>query len=118
MVKLQWKQKPWKTKLREGLEKAQVKLSQYYGDTYESLRHLYGVATLLDPSWKDNLFSTSSWTSEPEDWWAIYWEKLQERYERGYSSQTLVREQQYPQSLRSDVNDLDLLLWRQSKPVT
>ena len=50
MVKLQQKQKPWKTKLREGLEKAQVKLSQYYGDTYESLRHLYGVATLLDPS--------------------------------------------------------------------
>lgn len=75
------KRVPWKKDMRSALSAAEDKLKKYYSQTEGGLGDIYGVAALLNPLWKDEIWETSAWKDEPQ-WKTHYWRKLQGYWQR------------------------------------
>lgn len=97
----------WKRVMKSALDRAQDKLTEYYGKTYDIPGDLYAIATILGPRNKLEFFTTSEW--EPH--WAprykksleAYIQPYRQRYEEAQSTLTLPPTTQ-------DVSDIDILL--------
>jgi hypothetical protein len=64
MSQLQRKKVPWKKRMLQALQAAQVKLSNYYSQTDAIRGDLYAVGTMLAPANKSQFFSTKDWDDE------------------------------------------------------
>jgi hypothetical protein len=61
ICQLRRKQVPWKKRMLEALQAAQVKLSDYYSQTDSIRGDLYAIGAMLAPANKFQFFSTSDW---------------------------------------------------------
>jgi hypothetical protein len=82
--RLMQKRVAWKKSLIDALRTIETKLTKYYNQTQNELRLLYDKTILLHFIVDETLFQTSKWKIEFEEtsWHTIYWNALEEMYNK------------------------------------
>ena len=111
---LRLKRKDWKRLLITGIDAGEKKLRKYYSKTKGSLGNLFGIATLLAPCYKNQFFDSITWTEENpnsrQTWGDLYWEKLEQLYNRRYKDITVLAPIQRPIARSKNTDGLGVLL--------
>jgi hypothetical protein len=98
--RLRRKTEPWKVEMKECLQKAHDKLSEYYSrtSTDEDLDYFYAFSWLLNPSAKNNAFTNDQWRSGSSGTGTLYrtkyMRKLREKWVTKYKEVDSSRQQE------------------------